>query len=157
MSGAGKSVFARRLLADVSVFTLDDVHEELVAAGADSSPTVVFGELLARARVRAQASAPTVVETTGVWSPVRADVFVLAAEHERSCHMLLLDVPARVCARGRAQRRSGYHPPPDVAAEYERAWTQLLAAPEELDEEGHASVVVLDRRAANCLRTISFQ
>jgi predicted kinase len=128
------------------------------------APSLAFKELFARANARADADAasgsrsPLVVETTAGWESVRKDVLLLANAHQRPCHLLLLDASANVCARGRAQRERGFNPSKDVAEHYEYAWRQLLGDPERLlVEEGHRSVVVLDRRAANCLRAINFE
>ena len=160
-AGVGKSTLAKRLLADALVLSPDGVYRELQSTTAldNLDDTTSFAKaidlMLERLQSALQTKQPVIVETTALYPGMRSTIARHAQDHDRPCHLLMLDASPGTCRQG--VRRRGQDVPAEVVANYQRVWSELkpvLHNRKILKE--HASVTVLDRRAINRLESITF-
>ena len=165
--GAGKTTLIDRLFSPSVVEVLDTeaIRERWQARLGTTRGYRLYRPLVhlehhLRVRRALAGTSPLVVHETGTKGWLRLRVAREAHEHGRSLHLLALDVPRTMAeagqrARGRRVRRRSMDRHEEGFAALRRA---LRCDPEEVPvgPDGFASCLVLDRAAAERLRTVVF-
>ncbi|REK85157.1 ATP-binding protein [Streptomyces inhibens] len=167
LPGSGKSTLMHRLVPPLdghgaAVHRIDsqDVRERWEHGRLRRLPYGLYRPLVRAAHYLALRRAlrsgdSVVVHDCGTLAWVRRWIARSAARGGRGLHLVLLDVPPRVALSGQESRGrgvSGY-----AFARHRRAVTRLVDAAESTRlPKGFGSAVLLDRRAATALETVTF-
>ncbi|MFF7727456.1 AAA family ATPase [Streptomyces sp. NPDC008001] len=167
LPGSGKSTLIRRAVPPLDaregiVWCVDsqDTRERLERRTPGWLPYGAYRPLARLAHYAAlrralRSGASTVVHDCGQRGWVRRWVAHEARRRGAGAHLLLLDVPPRTALAGQAARGRGVSP--YAFGRHRRAMARLVAEVTARSvPEGMASVVVLDRRAADALGRIVF-
>lgn len=167
LPGVGKGYFANRVFQTAPYFEYDAYWAK--AGGPDSAATdedhldesrrgQAWQLLLADAEQALNSDGQVVVDACGLWMFQQEKLLEFAKRTGSGLHMLMLTAPRGVCEAGQLARGERVRTSDDMDV-YEERWDLMKKAVRRgrLNEQGFASVTVLDRPYADCVQQVAFE